>query len=156
MQHKAVYLLFCKFALHFTNTCTCESHNIIVNTLNVKNKPLKLLELQHVSVFHQNIFRVPLVPVKVYLLPIIIFQSMLAACPILFVMGLDFMLLVLLVLISCFRMCHAWYNPWFIYCVVYNTVNESRWIEAICTIQQWKFTLHVSGVNHTHHQYTKL
>jgi len=35
---------------------------------------------------------------------------MLAACHILFVMGLDFMLLVLLVLTSSVRACHAWYN----------------------------------------------
>ena len=38
------------------------------------------------------------------------FRSMLAACHILFVMGLDFMLLVLLVLTSSVRACHTWYN----------------------------------------------
>ena len=36
------------------------------------------------------------------------FSSILAACHILYVMGLDFILLVLLVLISCVRACHAW------------------------------------------------
>jgi len=52
-------------------------------------------------------FRFFIKPFKVTYCLIIIFQSMLAACRILFVMGLDFMLLVVLVLISCVRMCHA-------------------------------------------------
>jgi len=49
--------------IYFNNTCTCESQNISVDTLNIKNKPLKLLELQHVSVFHKTILSEPFVPV---------------------------------------------------------------------------------------------
>jgi len=60
--------------LYFTKTSTCESHSIIANTLNVKNKPLKLLELQHVSVFHKTILREPLVPVKVTYYPLLFFR----------------------------------------------------------------------------------
>ena len=62
------------FHFYFTNTCTCESHSISVNTLNVKNKPLKLLELQHVSVFHKTILREPFVPVKFTCCPLLFFK----------------------------------------------------------------------------------
>jgi len=62
----------------------------------LKIKLLKLLELQHVSVFHKTILREPLVPVKVTYCPSLFSRicwqyagSMLAACPILFVLGLD-------------------------------------------------------------------
>jgi len=60
--------------VYFTNTCTCESHSISVDTLNVKNKPLKLLKLQHVSVFHKTILREPFVPVKVTYYPLLFFK----------------------------------------------------------------------------------
>jgi len=63
-----------QFTFISPNTCTCESHSISVNTLNVKNKPLKLLELQHVSVFHKTILREPLVPVKVTYCPLLFFK----------------------------------------------------------------------------------
>jgi len=57
--------------LYFTNTCTCESHNIYVNTLILRIKPLKLMELQHVSVFHKTILRDPFVPFKVTYCPLL-------------------------------------------------------------------------------------
>jgi len=52
---------------YFTNTSTCESHIINVNIL-------KLLELQHVSVFHKTILREPFVPVKVTCCPLLFFK----------------------------------------------------------------------------------
>jgi len=73
------------------------------------DKTLKLLALQHVSVFHKTILKELFVPVKVTYVHYY-FRSMLAACHILFVLGLDFMLLVFLVLTSSVRACHAWYN----------------------------------------------
>jgi len=57
--------------------------------------------------FIKTILRELFVPIKVTLLSIIIFRSMLAACHILFVMGLDFMLLLFLVLTSSVRACHG-------------------------------------------------
>jgi len=63
------------FHLYFRNTCTCESHYISVTTVNVKIKPLKLLELQHVSVFHKTILRESLVPVKVTYCPLLCLLS---------------------------------------------------------------------------------
>jgi len=71
----------------------------------LKNKPLKLLELQHVSVFHKTILREPLVPVKVYLLSVVIFQIMLAGVPIILVVY--FLTFNVLTLIFCDSQVHV-------------------------------------------------
>ena len=60
--------------IYFSNTCTCDSHNISVNTLIVKpDKTLKLLllALQHVSVFHKATLRELFVPIKVTYCPLL-------------------------------------------------------------------------------------
>jgi len=55
---------YCLIHTYLTNTCTYDSHNISVNTLIVKNvKTLKLLALQHVSVFHKTILRELFAPI---------------------------------------------------------------------------------------------
>jgi len=71
---------YCLIHSYFTNTCTCDSHYISVNTLIVKmDKTLKLLALQHVSVFRKTILREPFVPIKVTFVHYY-FRSLLAAC----------------------------------------------------------------------------
>jgi len=61
-----------KFHFYFTKTCTCKSHNISVNALIIKKiKHKKLLELQHVSVFHKTILREPFVPAKITYCPLL-------------------------------------------------------------------------------------
>ena len=60
---------YCLIHIYFTNICTCDSHNVSVNTLIVKT--LKLLALQHVSVFHKTIIRELFVPIKVTYCPVL-------------------------------------------------------------------------------------
>jgi len=63
---------YCLIHIHFTNTCTCDSHSASVSTLIVKmDKTLKLLALQHVSVFHKTILRELFVPAKVTCCPLL-------------------------------------------------------------------------------------